>query len=145
MGVVYIARYFLSKGIMIPYENDRLQKREKKEETLCVNNHGHQASAEYMPERPMSLVKSGKIEWICYKSSHFEIQQLTLYFESGPNPKGLRLMLSIDGPRSPRWAVYRVSCSDKCVGLELNLLTYNNQNLSSVPTHLQSRQERRLK
>lgn len=40
----------------------------------------------------MSLVKSEQIEGICYKSSHFEMQRLMLYFESGPNQKRLQLM-----------------------------------------------------
>lgn len=101
----------------------RTVKREKKKETLCVNNHGHQASPEWKPGRQMSLVKRGQIERIRYKSSHFEIQRLVLY---GSDQKRLQLMSSCDGPSSPRWAVYRISCSDKCVGSELNLWTYSN-------------------
>lgn len=47
---------------------------EKEKETLCVNNHGHQASPEENPGRPMSLVRGGQVDWIRYKSSHFEKQ-----------------------------------------------------------------------
>lgn len=115
------------------------EKREKKKETLCVNNHGHQAPPEYKPGRPMSLVESGQIERIGYKSSHFEIQKLVLY---ASNQKRIQLMSSCDGPGARRGGPSTeypapISAWDS----ELNPSTYSNQSLSSVPAHLQSGQE----
>lgn len=86
-------------------------KRQKKKETLCVNNHGYLTSPEQKPRRPMAVVKSEKIDVVCYKSSHFGVQKLMLYLKSSSNQKWRQLMSSCNGQSSLRWAVYRISCS----------------------------------
>ncbi len=119
------------------------KKRERKKDTLCVNNHGHQTCAELKPGRPMSLVKSGKIEWICYKSSHFEIQRLTLYFESGSDRNDFKycrpaMACTHLGGLSTEYPA-QISAWDS------SWILWIDQSLTSVPTHLQSRQECCLK
>lgn len=114
VGVVYIARHFLSSSIMISYENDGLQR--KKKEKKC--------SAKIIKAITTLLSKNRKNQCHLLKADRDQGSITNLPAWWNLKAVGINLLLnqqilSCRGLSSLRWAVCRISRSDKCVGFQL--------------------------